>query len=147
MSRFVQLPTSNRTSLCPTAVVGVISMNSNFMIKNFLSATKQLQEGSHGGVGKVELYEIWSQADFKSNMDFFDRVVVPPNSTIGYHQHGENEEMYIILEGEGTMTIDDKTVVIRKGDMILNPKGGKHGLRNNSGSNIDILIVQIAVGN
>lgn len=117
------------------------------MIKNFLSATKQLQEGSHGGVGKVELYEIWSQVDFKSNMDFFDRVVVPPNSTIGYHQHGENEEMYIILEGEGTMTIDDKTVVIRKGDMILNPKGGKHGLRNNSGSNIDILIVQIAVGN
>ncbi len=122
-------------------------MNNKYMIKNYLSTTKQLQEGSHGGVGNVELYEIWSHADFKSNIDFIDRVVVPPNSTIGHHQHGDNEEMYVILEGEGTMTIEDETVVVRKGDMILNPKRGKHGLKNSSKSNINILVIQIGVEN
>ena len=65
----------------------------------------QVQESSHGGSGKVELYEIWSSENFKSNIDFVDRVVIPPKSTVGYHKHGNNEEMYIILEGDGTMIL------------------------------------------
>ena len=77
------------------------------------------------GLETFELYEIWSRSDFKSNIDFIDRVVVPPDSTIGYHQHGDNEEMYIILEGEGAMTIEGDTVLVGKGDMILNPMQGK----------------------
>jgi mannose-6-phosphate isomerase-like protein (cupin superfamily) len=115
------------------------------MIKNFLTSNKQLQESSHEGTGAVELYEIWQNSDFKSNIDFFDRVVVPPNSTIGFHEHGENEEMYIVLEGKGLMKIEEDEVTVGKGDMILNPAGGGHGLINNSGKNIDILVIQIGI--
>jgi mannose-6-phosphate isomerase-like protein (cupin superfamily) len=115
------------------------------MIKNFLTADKQLQEGSHEGIGVVQLFEIWGSSDFKSDIDFFDRVVVPPGSTIGFHQHGENEEMYIVLEGNGLMKIENDEVNVGKGDMILNPSGGRHGLINNSRENIDILVIQISV--
>ncbi len=34
---------------------------------------------------------------------------------------------------------------VGKGDMILNPPGGRHGLVNNSDEDIDILVVQIGV--
>ena len=115
------------------------------MIKNYLTAKKKLQEKSHGGTGVVALYEIWEQANFKSNIDFCDRVVIPPESAIGYHQHGSNEEMYIVLEGEGLMTIEGDEVVVKKGDMILNPIGGKHGLVNNSKSDIDLLVIQAGI--
>jgi mannose-6-phosphate isomerase-like protein (cupin superfamily) len=115
------------------------------MIKNFLTADKQLQQNSHEGTGTVQLYEIWRGLDFKSNIDFFDRVVVPPGSTIGFHKHGENEEMYIVLEGNGLMKIEDDEVTVGKGDMILNPPGGRHGLINNSDENIDILVIQIGI--
>ena len=115
------------------------------MIKNYLTAKQQLQEKSHDGTGVVALYEIWEKADFQSNIDFCDRVVVLPESTIGYHQHGSNEEMYIVLEGEGLMTIEGKNVIVKKGDMILNPARGKHGLVNNSKKNIDLLVIQIAI--
>ncbi|NQV47899.1 MAG: cupin domain-containing protein [Rhodospirillaceae bacterium] len=114
------------------------------MIKNFLHAPKQVQESSHGGQGPVDLYEIWAGPDFKSNVDFMDRVVVPPGSTVGTHKHGNNEEMYIVLDGRGTMTVDGKPVAIKKGDMILNPAFGEHGLVNDSGSDIDLLVIQIA---
>ena len=115
------------------------------MIKNYLTADKQLQDNSHEGTGAVELYEIWKNSDFKSGIDFFDRVVVPPGSTIGFHKHGENEEMYIVLEGVGLMQIEDGEVTVGKGDMILNPPGGRHGLINNSGQNIDILVIQMSI--
>ena len=115
------------------------------MIKNYLTAKKHRQEKSHGGTGIVDLYEIWEKANFESNIDFCDRVVVPPGSVIGYHQHGSNEEMYIVLEGEGLMTIDGEEVVVGKGDMILNPVGGRHGLVNNSANNIDLLVIQVSV--
>ena len=113
------------------------------MIKNFLDTQKRIQEGSHGGRGPVGLYEIWGKSDFESNVDFIDRVVVPPNSTIGYHKHGSNEEMYIVLAGEGTMTIHGEPVAIKKGDMILNQTFGEHGLVNDSDKDIDLLVMQI----
>lgn len=85
------------------------------------------------------------KTDFKSNIDFIDRVVVPPNSTIGHHRHGNNEEMYIVLNGEAEMTIDGKAVAVKKGDMILNPPNGQHGLVNNSDKNIDLMVIQISL--
>ena len=114
------------------------------MIRNFLETEKQIRS-AHDGVGVTELYEIWSKSDFISRCDFIDRQVIPPNSTVGYHKHGNNEEMYIILEGTGTMTIAGQQVKVKKGDMIKNPPYGEHGLINDSDANIDILIIQMGL--
>ena len=114
------------------------------MIKNFLKTEKQQQESSHGGSGPVELFEIWEKANFQSNIDFIDRVVVPPGSNIGFHKHGNNEEMYVVLEGAGLMKIENEEIDVGKGDMILNPAGGSHGLTNNSNKNIDLLVIQVS---
>ena len=115
------------------------------MIKNYLTTTKQLQKSSHGGTGPVELYEIWGKSDFKSNVDFLDRVVVPPGSIIGFHKHGRNEEMYIVLKGVGLMKIGEEEFIVKEGDMILNPAEGRHGLTNNSNEIIDILVLQVSI--
>ncbi len=101
------------------------------MIRNFLEAKKQIKDSSHNGEGAVELYEIWGKSDFISHCDFIDRQVIPPNATVGYHKHENNEEMYIILEGSGTMTIDNKKFKVKKGDMIKNSPYGEHGLYPN----------------
>ncbi|MEM7223066.1 MAG: cupin domain-containing protein [Pseudomonadota bacterium] len=114
-------------------------------IKSFLRTEKQAQESSHGGEGPVDLYEIWDKSDFASRIDFIDRVVVPPGSTVGTHTHGNNEEMYVVLAGRGTMTIEGETVPVEMGDMILNPAHGTHGLVNDSDSDIDLLVVQIGL--
>lgn len=40
------------------------------------------------------------------------------------HSHKENEEIYIITEGSGTLNIDDDAIEIKKGDVIkISPKG------------------------
>ena len=50
-----------------------------------------------------------------------------------------------MLEGNGLMNIEDEEVTVSKGDMILNPAGGRHGLVNNSAENIDLLVIQINI--
>lgn len=115
------------------------------MIKNFIDTPAEFCEGSHDGKGPYELHEIWSGSDFQSNIDFIDRVVIPPNSTVGYHKHGNNEEMYIVLEGSGEMTLNGKRTAIKKGDMILNQPEGEHGLVNHSSGNIDLLVIQVSL--
>lgn len=115
------------------------------MIKNYLTTDKQTQESSHAGKGPVELYEIWAKADFDSNIDFIDRVVIPPGSSVGYHRHGDNEEMYIVLGGNARMTIDGEQRRVSTGDMILNPAGGAHGLVNDSERDIDLLVLQVGL--
>ncbi len=115
------------------------------VIKNFLSAQKQVQDRSHGGQGPVGLFEIWGGSDFAGGVDFVDRMVIPAKSTIGYHRHGNNEEMYIVLAGQGTMTVDGEKIPVKKGDMILDPAFGEHGLVNDSDADIDLLVIQIGL--
>lgn len=115
------------------------------MIRNFLETKKGIQTSAHDGEGEVELYEIWGRSDFLSNCDFIDRQIIPPNSTVGYHKHGNNEEMYILLEGSGVMTVNGETFKVKKGDMIKNEPYSEHGLVNDSSGNIDLLIIQINI--
>ena len=114
------------------------------MIRNFLSC-EVTPETSHGGVGSVDVQHVFERSDFRGGWDHALRVVMPTGSSIGVHEHGQNEEMYIILEGEGLMVTDGQEQRVAKGDMILNRPGGTHGLVNDSDSTIELLIVQASL--
>ena len=115
------------------------------MIRNFLSCESETDQNSHGGVGEIEIQKVFRRADFEGGWDFALRVVMPPNSSMGVHQHGQDEEMYIILKGEGLMTIEGREQRVSSGDMILNKPGGTHGLLNNSDAQIELLIIQASI--
>ena len=114
------------------------------MIKNFLQIPMQ-QITSHDGVGKIDIGRVLDASDFATNCNFFDRIVIPPNSSIGYHRHANNEELYIILEGRGTMTINQEEIVVKRGDVIKNPPFGEHGLVNDSDTDMHLLIMEMRV--
>ncbi|KGJ88581.1 cupin domain-containing protein [Colwellia psychrerythraea] len=88
---------------------------------------------------------MYRRADFQGAWDFALRVKMPPNSSMGLHEHGEDEEMYIILNGEGLMTIGGENKRVRKGDMILNKPHGTHGLLNDSDQELELLIIQASL--
>lgn len=112
------------------------------MIRNFINCEKITDENSHGGNGTIEIQKVFRREDFQHAWDFALRVVMPPNSSMGLHQHENDEEMYIILSGEGLMTIEGEEKRVIKGDMILNKPYGNHGLLNDSDQNIELLIIQ-----
>ncbi len=115
-------------------------------IRNFLSAPKTKTTHKPGGLGEMRYSRVWQGTDFATPWSFVDHVVLPPNASIGLHTHGDNEEMYIVLSGCGTMTVDGEVSKVQKGDMILNKISGYHGLVNDGASDLEFLVVEVALG-
>lgn len=75
-------------------------------------------------------------------------VVVPPGKKAWpYHAHHANEEMFLILEGEGTLRYAGATYPIRSGDVMGIPSGPDtaHQIINTSNSDLRYLAVSTMI--
>ncbi|KXF83258.1 cupin domain-containing protein [Enterovibrio coralii] len=115
------------------------------MIRNFYTCDKEAVEKSHDGEGVIDIYRAFRRKDFKGAWDFAIRVVMPPGTSMGEHTHEDDEEMYIILKGEGTMSIEGEERQVTAGDMIVNKPFGTHSLVNTSENDIELLIIQASL--
>lgn len=112
------------------------------MIRNFLSAPSR-QEVAHAGHGMVRNTLVYGDTDFHSNLRFVIYSELKPGTSIGYHTHENNEEVYVILEGRGVMTINGEAQEVSAGDVILNKPYWSHGLENNSDNDLKILVFEV----
>jgi mannose-6-phosphate isomerase-like protein (cupin superfamily) len=46
------------------------------------------------------------------------------------HHHNQADNVYIVKRGEGTLTVEDKSYVIRENDVVYIPAGMRHSLSN-----------------
>ncbi|MGB9595973.1 MAG: cupin domain-containing protein [Candidatus Poribacteria bacterium] len=99
----------------------------------------------HKGKGKLYFRRIWSYEDFKTNWGYIDHILLPPNSSIGYHCYKTIEQCYVIISGKGKMTIDDGTIEVFEGDAIPNKLGGCHGIYNHSSDYFEILNMAVSL--
>ena len=53
-----------------------------------------------------------------------------PGSEQPLHSHPINEQVYVIVEGRGAMTVGDETEEVGPGAAILVPPGTDHSIRN-----------------
>ena len=83
-------------------------------------------------------------AELESRKLGFNVTVVPPGKrAFPYHAHRGNEEMFFVLEGEGSVRIAGETHKIRKGDFISLPPGrdSAHQIINDSSTALRYLAV------
>jgi len=72
-------------------------------------------------------------------------VELEPNGTVPMHSH-ENEEVYFIAEGEGSMIIGDEKQKVTGGTAIYIPSNIKHELINDSTSKMVMMFVYSPAG-
>ncbi|RTL44193.1 MAG: cupin domain-containing protein [Burkholderiales bacterium] len=70
-------------------------------------------------------------------------VVAPGQQSCPYHYHFAEEEMFIVLEGEGTLRVAGEHLPVRAGDVITIPAGPDypHHLLNTSAAPLRYLSV------
>ena len=51
-----------------------------------------------------------------------------PRGKVHHHTHADN--VYIVKRGEGTLTVEGKTHLVRENDVVYIPAGMKHSLAN-----------------
>lgn len=111
--------------------------------RHFQPAAAAYTKGrAHGGAREIGFSRIMERGE-GSYFDHVDFVTVPPGADIGFHVHAESEEeIYIVMEGSGKMRLGGREIAIREGDVIANAPGGGHGLVNDSGSDLRLVVVQ-----
>jgi mannose-6-phosphate isomerase-like protein (cupin superfamily) len=101
---------------------------------------------SHGGKGEILFHRVFPGAAFQGPVNFVDYAVLPPGTSIGIHTHGKDEEIYLVLEGEGVMHLDGKEFPVRPGHVILNGPGGTHGLENTGDEVLKLYVIEVRLG-
>lgn len=95
--------------------------------------TPSVREKAQGGEGEVHgLHTLkGDNRPEKTRFKMFASMTLPVGSSIGFHEHAEDEEIYFINSGRGLFTDNDgSTHPVSAGDMTLTRRGEKHGLAN-----------------
>jgi mannose-6-phosphate isomerase-like protein (cupin superfamily) len=100
---------------------------------------------AHGGAGQILFNRVLEGERLQGQWNFVDYAVLPPGSSIGIHTHGKNEELYLVLEGEGLMHRDGREFRVGPGSVVLNRPGGTHGLRNDGENALRLFVVEVRV--
>ncbi len=112
------------------------------IVRNFLDAPGKVQSIHQGkGVGKNA--RVFDQSDFDTPLKFINYVELEPGATIGVHRHGANEEVYVVLAGNGVMIVNDERQAVKTGDIILNKPGWAHGIENTSPEPLAMLVFEV----
>ena len=95
------------------------------------------EPGTHNGGGQTVGYSFFSKVP---NLKLiFRKRALKPGSGIGLHEQKE-DEIYYVLSGRGSMTLDGKTVEITPGTAVLTRTGSSHSLKQVGDEDLVIMI-------
>lgn len=98
---------------------------------------------AHEGVGLIETCRVEGDA-VATAANFIDLTLLPPRTSIGVHTHGpDNEELYIIVAGQGLMRLENEEFIVGPGDVIVNNRSGTHGLVNVGEGTLKLVVVEV----
>jgi mannose-6-phosphate isomerase-like protein (cupin superfamily) len=78
---------------------------------------------------------------FFSDKMYCDQYCLLPGQSQRVHTHAAEDKIYIVLEGEAMMEIGGEQELLAEGTAVLAPAGVAHGVRNESASNLVLLVV------
>lgn len=79
----------------------------------------------------VELQHLLNSGNSTSQRVTLTRVITPPGATSPPHAHETMEQVWIALDGEGTLLLaGDRTEPFRAGDVARFAEGDLHGFTN-----------------
>jgi mannose-6-phosphate isomerase-like protein (cupin superfamily) len=101
---------------------------------------------AHGGEGLIGFARVADRRALAGGCNFIDLAELPPGTSVGLHTHGSSEEeFYLILAGTGEMTRNGEVFQVQAGDLIRNPPGGTHALRNSGAQALKIFVFELEV--
>ena len=100
------------------------------------TATERVRFGPGGGV-----YRIVATAEETGNTHFAFEASEPPGGGPPLHTHANEDEFFLVLEGEISFYIDGKVTVGRTGEAAFVPRGAAHCFKNTSSASARLLVL------
>ncbi len=77
---------------------------------------------------------------FQTPRFFCDIYCFEPGQEQKGHIHGEQDKVYIVLEGEGTFQVGSHKQVLGPGQGTMAPAGDEHGVKNHTQQRLKVLV-------
>jgi quercetin dioxygenase-like cupin family protein len=77
---------------------------------------------------------------FETNRFFCDVYCFEPGQEQKGHIHGEQDKVYLVLEGRGTFRVGAETQVLEAGQGTVAPAGEEHGVKNHTSRRLRVLV-------
>ena len=113
------------------------------MIRNNFLAMPLHQEKIHDGDGECGHCTLFDASAFQTPIGFINYTVLPVGASFGLHTHGNDNEVYVILEGCGLYTADKEEAKVTTGDVLVNRPYGSHSLRNTGDIPLRVLVMEV----
>ena len=77
---------------------------------------------------------------FQTPRFFCDIYCFEPGQEQKGHVHGEQDKVYVVLEGEGTFQVGSESQILGVGLGTLAPAGEEHGVKNHTKQRLKVLV-------
>jgi mannose-6-phosphate isomerase-like protein (cupin superfamily) len=109
------------------------------MIKRTADMEREVREKMRGGTGSVEILHIFRKEELKGKVRLLARLRLSPGSSIGYHMHEGEEEVFYILSGAGLVTEQGVSTAVGPGDAVLTGGGSGHSIQNQGAEPLELI--------
>ncbi len=100
------------------------------MIRKKLEMETEVRERMRDGTGSVEILHVFRSRELKGHTRLFARLRLPAGSSIGFHRHQGEEEIFYILSGQGEVSEGGPATPVGPGDAMLTGDGAGHSISN-----------------
>jgi len=103
--------------------------------------TEKLRKNLFNGAGETEIETLFTPEEFSAGVRLCARITLAPGCGIGLHRHTGEDELYFILQGEGTVDDGETAAQVSSGTSILTRNGESHSLQNTGKEDIILIAV------
>jgi len=98
------------------------------MIRRHHECPAEVREQMRGGKGRVRIEHYWRKGELNPKTRLCAKLVLEPGASIGEHEHGQEEEVYVVLKGRGRIVEGATVTEVGPGDTILTGNGASHAV-------------------
>ena len=111
------------------------------MVKTQKEMEREVRERMRDGKGSVEIVHVFKKEELRGRTRLFARLVLQPGSSIGYHIHESEEEIFYIIRGSARVNDNGVEKTAGAGDAILTGGGAGHSIECTGSKPLELLAV------